>query len=763
MHPTENGFQPEDSDSHGTGPEISITDSLWTLRRAWYIPVAGCLIGLTLGISYAVMVPTPYKASARILIDRGLNRYLQTNKIVDEPTFDDAEIATQVYILTSDSSIAPVVRSMNLTSDIEFVGRPSAANSQSPGDIDKLARVAKPVGTADGADVTTTDEALERIAVESVMKRLTVSREDTAVINISFESLDAHKAASITNAIADVYIANTAETNLKATKVVSQWLQDRLTQLQKQVTDADRALQDYKIANNLVSTGHGSLTSDELANLNSQLGNARAAVAEAKARLGQIRQARPEALMNMALADGATNPDGRSTDRRGTVALNNDAIARLRAEYRELASKEAEIESLVGPTHLAVLKYRQRMEEVRGAIREEEQRMVDTYASEYQLATTKEKELAATVAKSLGEVEIGNQAEVAERELASSAETLRALYNSFLQKFKEINTIQTETVPLQSARIISRATPPLHKSFKKPAMVLGGSVALGFLLSAGTLLAREWAAGVFRRPKDVERLTGLYCVILPKVKAKRQQKSVLGTKQIPIEEYVLDAPYSRFTETLRDIKASINNGHDARGAKVIGIVSSVSKEGKTTIAANLAALMIVSTGARALVIDADLHMRSLTAKLAPDAREGLIEALQNPSRLAAVISERSRSGLHVLPCPTASRVPNAAELLGSAKMEKLMLAARNDYDYIIVEIAPIMSVVDLKMIERFIDGFIFVAEWGHTKRRVVLEALSEADFISERLMGIVLNKADPAALRSIELYKGGRYHDYYQD
>jgi polysaccharide biosynthesis transport protein len=293
--------------------------------------------------------------------------------------------------------------------------------------------------------------------------------------------------------------------------------------------------------------------------------------------------------------------------------------------------------------------------------------------------------------------------------------------------------------------------------------VLGGSIALGFILGVGSVLAREWAAGVFRTSKSVERLTGLYCVILPKVKAKRQQKSVLGTKQIPIEEYVLDAPYSRFTETLRDIKASINNGHDARGAKVIGIVSSVSKEGKTTIAANLAALMIVSTGARALVIDADLHMRSLTAKLAPDAREGLIEALQNPSRLAAVISERSRSGLHVLPCPTASRVPNAAELLGSAKMEKLMLAARNDYDYIIVEIAPIMSVVDLKMIERFIDGFIFVAEWGHTKRRVVLEALSEADFISERLMGIVLNKADPAALRSIELYKGGRYHDYYQD
>jgi succinoglycan biosynthesis transport protein ExoP len=711
-----------------------------------------------LGISYAAMVPTPYKSSARILIDRGLNRYLQTNKIVDEPTFDDAEIATQAYILTSDSVIAPVVRSMNLTSDSEFVGRPSAPNSQNSLSISKPEKVAEQsIGGTDGAEVAMTDNALERIAIESVINRLTVSREDTAVINVSFESVDANKAANIANAIADTYLENTAETNLKATKVVSKWLQDRLSQLQKQAMDADRALQEYKIAN---STGKGTLTNDELANLNTQLGTARGAVAEAKVRLDQIRKASPETLMNMALGDTATNPEKWGA---ANVTLNNAEISKLRAQYRELAAKATEIESLVGPSHLAVIKYRKRMQEVRDAIKEEEQRIADGYAGEYQLAATREKELASTLSQSLGNVETSSHAEVSMRELQSSAEALGNLYNSFLQKFKEINTIQTETIPLQSARIIARATPPRHKSFKKPAAVLLGSVALGFFLSAGTLLGREWVSGVFRSSKGVERTTGLYCVVLPKVKAKQQQRSASGTNGMPIEEYVLDAPFSRFAEALRDIKALINKDHDEHGAKVIGVVSSVSKEGKTTIAANLAGLMIASTKARALVIDADLHMRSLTAKLAPDADEGLIEALEDPSRLATIISKRPRSGLHVLPCPTPGRVPNAAELLGSAKMEKLMLAARDAYDYIIIEVAPIMSVVDLKMIERFIDGFIFVVEWGQTKRKVVLEALSEADIISQRLMGIVLNQADPAALRIIESYKGNRRDDYYQD
>jgi succinoglycan biosynthesis transport protein ExoP len=234
-------------------------------------------------------------------------------------------------------------------------------------------------------------------------------------------------------------------------------------------------------------------------------------------------------------------------------------------------------------------------------------------------------------------------------------------------------------------------------------------------------------------------------------------------KSIPIEEYVLDAPYSRFTETLRNLKALINTAQLVRGAKVIGVVSSVPKEGKTTIAANLAALIAASSGARTLIIDSDLHLRLLTAALSPDAREGLIEAINDPSRLPALVSKRPRSGLDVLPCPISTRIPNAADLLGSPKMEQLLAAARNSYDYIIVEIAPIMSVADIKMIERFIDGFILVVEWGQTKRSVVLEALSEVPPVRDRLIGIVLNKADPLELQRIESYKGDKFRDYYQE
>jgi succinoglycan biosynthesis transport protein ExoP len=669
---------------------------------------------------------------------------LQTNKIVDEPTFDDTEIASQVYILSSESIVVQVVRSMNLTRDPEFVGSPNARGAPS---LNKLIHIIKhSIGLNDNITINS-DALLERTAVENFLKRLSIYREDVAnVINVTFASEDANKAADIANAIADTYLTANSEAKFKSTKIVSQLLQDRLTELKVQAIDADRALQNYKIANNLVNTGKGLLNSEQLSNLSTQLTNARIAMTEAKARLDRIQQATGEGMPS------ATVPD----------AINSGVIVSLRSQYRELAARVTDIESRVGPEHMAVVKLRERMDALGRAIRDEEQRIANSYTTDYQIAKARSSELAATVAELVGEAGTSSQAQVTMRELESSAEALRNLYNNFLQKFQEINTVQTQTIPVRDARIITRAAPPLHKSSKKSAFVLAGSIMFGFLLGGGAAIGREWAAGVFRSPGQVKQVTDIDCVILPTVEANRGRTAIGSTKSMLVEEFVLDAPYSRFTEALRNVKTLINTAQSVDGVKVIGVVSSVAEEGKTTIAANLAALMMTNSGARTLIIDGDLHRRLLTAKLAPDAREGLIEALRDPSRLATLVSKRQRSGVDVLPCVHLTRVPNAAELLGSPQMEQLLVAARKAYDCVVIEIPPIMSVVDVKMIERFIDRFIFVVEWGQTKRRLVLEALSEAQIIRERLIGIVLNKADPLALRSIEAYKGKKFRDYYE-
>lgn len=727
-------------------PSIGVTDILETLRRNWRFPLYGFLIGLALAAVYFVTVPNPYKSSARLLVDRSVSRYLQNNKIVDQPTFDEPEIGSQTFVVSSDSVVIPVVRSLGLTHDSEFVGQPKMGGARIS---DYLGDLKKAVGNMLGMNVAPPADpevALERAAVEAIGKRLTVAREDIAnVINVAFESEDKNKAAKIANAIADSYITTTLDAKLKSTRVASQWLQDRLVELKKQAADADRALQDFRGANNLKSGGGGQGGMDQRANLEIQLANAQIATAEAKSRLDRIQQSSGSGITAIVGTDALLNPA-----RSGMInfALNNSDLVKLRSQYREVAARAADVESKVGAKHEVAIKLRRQAEELQSAISSEELRIADSYSIEYQVAKARETELAATVANLSGGTKAGSEL----RELESSAETLHKLYDGTLQKYKEINTIETETMPVQSARVITRAVPALSKNSKKGWAVLAGSMMLGLFLGAGAAVGREWVADVFRTPKAVEQVTGSKCVVLPLVEAK----------STPMEELVLDAPYSRFTEALRNVKAQIDTNRSVHGAKVIGIVSSLPKEGKTTVGANLAALMIAASGARTLVIDSDFHIRRLSATLAPDAREGLLEALENPTRLPWLVSRRQRSGLHVLPCVSPARIPNSAELLGSPMMAQLLAVARKSYDYIIIEIAPVMSVVDVKMIERFVDQFVFVVEWGETKRDLVLDALTEAEVVRDRLACIILNKADPVAIQKIESYKGIKPGGYYQ-
>jgi succinoglycan biosynthesis transport protein ExoP len=735
------------------GPAIGIPEILGTLRRRWRFLIVGCLIGLTLALAYIALATRLYTSTASILSDTRMNQNLQTQKIVESTPIDSSIVNSQVKIFSSESIILPVIKSMNLAHDSEFVGPPHALGAQILWQITKLInRVTQSLGLKD--DRTIDAEAfLERTAVETFLNRLTTRREETSyVIDVNFASEDPNKAARIANAVADAYIAADLAARTQSTKMASQWLQDRLIELKVQATDADRVLQNYKSTNNIVDTGRGLLNQQQLSDLNTQLISARTEIAEAKARLGRIRQIGSDGI-----------PDATVTD-----ALNNSVITRLRAQYLDLAARAADLASRLGQGHITVVRLHEQMDELRKSIRNEEQRIADAYASDYEIAKAREKSLTDSMYQLVGEAGASSQAQVMMRDLESSADTYRNLYNHFLQKFEE--TIQTQTIPVTDTRIVTRATPPLYKSSPKSALALAGGIVLGLFMGAGAAIAREMMLDVFRTSNEVEQTTGIRCLgILPIVTGNRKRTMWFGawTKSLRtgltegIEEFVLDAPYSRFTETLRHVKVSIDAAQLVRDVKVIGVVSSVAKEGKTTVAANLGALVVASSRAHTLIIDGDFHQRSLTRMLAPHAREGLIEALGDPSRLATLVYHRQRSQLDVLPCVLEKRIPNAAELLASPQMEKLLIAARDAYDYIIIELAPIIPLVDVKTIERFIDSFVFVVEWGRSERSLVLEALSNTEIIRERLTGIVLNKADPVALRSIEAYKGDMFSSHY--
>ncbi|ACB96334.1 Wzz/FepE/Etk N-terminal domain-containing protein [Beijerinckia indica] len=733
---------PFPSSDHAT---FGISEILGTLRRRWQWVAVGGLLGLTLTLFYIGLTTPLYTSTARILIDTRMNQNLQTQKLAEVTPVDTSLVDSQVRVLSSESIALPVIKAMNLTEDPEFGESTIQA---------LIANVRRILGLKEDSTVDA-NTIIERTTVENFLKRLNPKRDELSyIIDVGFSSKDPNKAAKIANAVAETYLAANLEAKNKSTKMASIWLQDRLIELKRQATDADKALQLYKSANNIVDTGRGLLTQQQLSDLNTQLISARTATAEAKARIDRIRQINTDGI-----------PDSTVTD-----ALNNPVITRLRAQYLDASERAADLTSRVGEKHVSVTKLHAQMDELVKSIRNEERRIADAYASDYEIAKAREKSLTDSMVRLVEEAGASNQAQVTMRDLESSAEAYRNLYDSFLQKFQE--TVQTQTIPVTDSRVITKATPPLHSSASKSPLIIAGGLVLGLLGGAAGAIARELSLDVFRTPKEVEQITGVRCLgILPTVSLNSTRRPVfpnslksrytVRNNAESLEEFVLDAPHTRFTETLRNLKVFINTEQASREVKVIGVVSSVAKEGKTIVAANLGAL-VAASGARTLLIDGDFHHRSLTARLTPSARVGVIEALNDPSRLASLVHHRRRSHLDILPCVVEKRVLNAAELLGSPQMAKLLVAARKVYKYIIIELPPIASVVDAKVIERLIDSFVFVVEWGQTKKSLVLEALSDSHTIRGRLTGILLNKADPVALRSLEAYKGNAYTTYYE-
>ena len=715
--------------------KVDIADIVGILRRGWYFVVLGTLIGIVGSVFALTSMKPTYTANARIVFERTVAKYMQTNRIVDGPSVDEADIWGQVYIISSETNVLPVIRALDLAKDPEFNGSVDETSLR----FRFRALVQSALRPFRGAEAVAQPIDHEKAALDSVLRNLTVSRGDVpSLINVSFKSQDPEKAAKIANAIVDSYQEANLGSKISSTKIVSRLVEERATELKRQAAEAERALLEYKMANNVIGASANSAGTEQLGSLSTHLAQARVAMADAKSRVDRLKN---------------------GGELGGPYAPDNELISRLRTQYLELSSRLKDIEGRVGRNHIVVTKMRSRMDEIRGAIADEQKRLAGSASREYELARARYDELTSTMSQVVTEEGANTGVQARVRELETAAETLRSLYTRTLQRANEMNKFYDgETSLTPDARLVTRATPPSQTDASKiRLLVLAGGSALGLLLGGGLILLRDFPFGVFRTAQQVNLATGLECAVLPKIVRERQKAA------LTVGEYALDIPYSRFAESLRSIWALINNAQVQSGAKVVCVVSSVPGEGKTTVATNLASHFSCHTSARVLVIDADFHRHSMTDRLAPEATSGLREALSDPANFASYIVRKERLQLDVLPCPLANRLPNAAELLGKDSMREMIEAARSHYDLIVIEAAPIAAVVDFKIVSRHCDAFIFVVEWGKTSQRLVLECLSEASELMDRVLCVVLNKFDPRALKSVERYKGKRVQDYYSD
>jgi succinoglycan biosynthesis transport protein ExoP len=715
------------------------------LRRQFVLVLWVVLLTIGLAAVYLFTTTPLYSAQAKLMIDTGKIQVLKQSILGDDP-FNSATVDSQVEILKSENLALKIVKNLDLAEDPEFVGPARGLIS--------IARNVKRLFIAD-KDEPRSESELTQSAVEEFEKRLTVSRVGiTYAIGIGFQSFDPDRAAQIANAVADGFIVDQLEAKYQAIRGARAWLQDRLNELQGQAAAAEHAVVDYKTKNNIVDTGGHLINEQELIKTQEALVQARAATAEARARFDRVTQVLRDDNLDPKIAASATV----------TEALQNPVITQLRQQYLDLAQREALFSSRYGDNHLAVVNLRNRMQEIRHSIIDELKQIAGAYKSDYDIAKARENSIEQTLATTVAGSQTTNKAQIELRQLESTAQTYRALYDSFQQRYTD--SVQQQSLPMTEARVITRALPPSTKSSPKSLVILAGATMGGLVLGLGLAMLREITDRVFRTGKQVEAQLKTECLaIVPLIKPVT--KAVLASNKAAaarsrviapnagLLRTVIDAPLSPFAESIRAVKVSVDVAGAAKSNKVIGITSSHPHEGKSTIAASLAQLA-ADGGARVILVDCDLRRPSLSRQLVPDATRGLIDVLANKASLDKVIRSDPSTRLSFLPAGMKPHLIHTSEVLASDAMKGLFDRLTESYEYLIVDLSPINPVVDVRSATHLVDGFLFVIEWGKTKIDVVEHALNSARGVSDNLLGVVLNKVD---LKALNRYEGhGNYY-----
>jgi succinoglycan biosynthesis transport protein ExoP len=725
----------DDRQDHIAPTPAELLSLCWNIVRRQYMPALACLlIALPLGAAYLRLAPASYTASTLLLIDTRKGQFSPDRSVVGDTPIDTVWVETQLAILSSEGVLGTVVKDLRLDESPEFNSSLGRVRST-------LASIGLPVGPPESLAPA---DAVQR-AIGTLQRKLRVKRSGSSwIIEISVSCSNADLAARITNAVADAYVLGQREWKVEAARRASDWLQTRLRALGEQSSEAEKAVVQFKAKHNIVAVSDKLMTDQQLAELSTQLVTARADVSKAEARLDRI----DSVVRTREPVDGVAPTV--------TDALNNPIITRLRTQYLELASREGDYAARFGANHGAVINLRKQLADLRLSMQSELDRIAESYKSEYLIAKARQDQVEKRVSDQITKSREVSEAEITLRQLESAARSYRTLHDMFLQRYSE----SQQSLQADEARVISPASPPSSPSNPKPLLVGVLTILGGLGAGVGFAFLRELLDNVFRTADSVSALIGVECLaMVPALKMERTLPFRLFTRRSdsrPVYPPILRGPPTRgghvlpmrndlslikFTEAMRALRLALATNKKTTGDKIIGVTSSVPGEGKSTIVASLARA-VAQTGARTILIDADLRKPTLSRSLAPQAKLGLVDVIQGKGALDDAIWTDPDSKLDFIPHVGGTPTPPVIDVFPTKAAEHLFERLRVEYDYIFVDLCPLSPVVDVRSTTDLCDAYLFIVNWGHTKIEVAKRGLTTAPRVWGKLIGAVLNQAD---------------------
>lgn len=733
------------------------------IQRQYIAVLVGLIIALPIGAYIAVSSPKTFTASATMTIESRKGPLDGPGSAVP---LDMAWFETHLQNLRSVNVLSYLVKQLNLANDPEFL-----RSEKGP-----LDRALSKIGLGSAPPQSEADRA--KLAIGLVAKGIRAQRVGLSyMIRIDYTGGDPELAVKIANEMVNAYIFDQMNAKYQASRSAGDWLQERLQNLRDQAAAAERAVVQFKAKNNIVSAGGTLMSDQQLSDTSASLGKTRAQVANLQARLERM-----EAVRQSYQQEYSRDQPGLAVGENFTEAMSSGIINGLRTRYLDLTNKEADFSARYGQNHISVQNLRQQIRDLRRSIADELGRIEETSKGELEIAQKGQRELEASMTNALSKTQDTNQAQVTLFSLEAAAKSYRSLYDTFLQQHTE--AVQRQTYPISDARLISSAS--VMQTGPQTMKTWITTVFAGLMLGVGFGALRELLDRGFRTREQVRSVLNTECLALiprvdhgpgaPKlsyrtvIQMARTPKALLGgptTSAGPKRGSprgrpqmlwnAVNAPNSAYADAIRSLKLALDSDPDA-GCQVIGLTSYLPTEGKSTLAAGIASQM-AATGKRVLLIDSDVRNPSLSRALYPDAKAGLLDVVIGEANLAQVMRRDPATGLTFMPMVPKADQRNPTEALASRNVKLLIDSLKNYCDFIIVDMAPLISAVDVLAVSRFVDSYMLVIEWGTTKMEAVRHALGNAPAVRMNMRGAVLNKVDFAGLASYEPH--GEYHDYY--
>jgi capsular exopolysaccharide synthesis family protein len=699
---------------------VPLAHYLWILRRH-ALRIAAFVAAVTVATLIVSLRLTPiYESTATVDIDRQMPTGVLGEEATQHTTNDaDQFLATQAKLIQSDSVLRPVVDKFRLR------------------EVEKDA-LEKAV-----------DDSATSLEAPVILKRLKVSRPpNTYILQISYRSANRQLAADVANEVAQSYLAHTYRIRYKATESLGDFMERQLEELRAKMEKSSAALAQFERELNVINPEEKtSILSARLLELNSEYTKAQADRVKKEAAFESVRGGTLEAAQ---------------------ASSQGEALKKLTESLSEAREKFAQVKTTYGVNHPEYKKASTRVAEFEEQIADAQRSIAQRVEIEYRESVSREAMLDGAVQETKAEFDRLNARSFEYQTLKREADSDKKLYEELVRKIKEAGI--NASFQNSAIRVADAARPGLKPVFPKIWLNLLLAFLFATFFAVGAAVLSDVLDNTIRDPGQVARLMNTDVIgSLPSVKDWRRRLSpVQGTTAIgaPSETgngalAVAREGYqalSTYEEAIRTLRNSILLTDFDRRLRSLLMTSASPSEGKSTVAAHLAATH-AGQHKRTLLIDGDLRRPSVHRLYRVPNSVGLSNVLlQQISWRDAVVRMNEPSGLDILPAGPATR--RASDLMGMG-LASLVEEATREYDLVVLDAPPLLGFAEPLQMATAVDGVIVVARAGDTSRRALGSVIATLARLRANLVGVVLNEVHREVSSGYYYYYYNRYNRYY--